>query len=95
MTNISKLPFMDKIEQIDSPHGFTMPHFTPYKEDEDPDQHLKHYCSTMILYRNNNALLCKFFSTTLQGDMQDWFHTLPAQSIRSFNKLSLVFTKEY
>ncbi|XP_008373733.3 uncharacterized protein [Malus domestica] len=49
----------------------------------------------MILYRNNDALMYKFFAITLQGEVQDWFQTLPSQSIRSFNKLSFVFTKEY
>ncbi|XP_008352461.3 uncharacterized protein [Malus domestica] len=95
MTNISMSPFTNEIEWIDPPRGFTMPHFIPYKGDEDPDRHLKYYRSTMILYRNNDALMCKIFTTTLQGEAQDWFHTLPLQSIRSFNKLSFVFTKEY
>ncbi|XP_070677890.1 uncharacterized protein [Malus domestica] len=49
----------------------------------------------MILYRNNNNLMCKIFATTLQGKVQDWFYTLPPQSIQSFNELSLVFTKEF
>ncbi|KAM1972913.1 hypothetical protein ACFX1X_019661 [Malus domestica] len=49
----------------------------------------------MILYRNNNDLMCKIFATTLQDEPQDWFYTLPPQSIRSFDELSLVFTKEY
>ncbi|XP_068328298.1 uncharacterized protein [Pyrus communis] len=49
----------------------------------------------MILYLNNDTLMCKIFATTLQGKAQDWFYTLPPQSTRSFNKLSLVFTKEY
>ena len=39
--------------------------------------------------------MCKIFATTLQGEAQDWFYTLPPQSIRSFDELSLVFTKEY
>ncbi|KAM1044751.1 hypothetical protein ACFX13_036597 [Malus domestica] len=39
--------------------------------------------------------MCKIFTTTLQGEEQNWFYTLPPQSIRNFNKLSLVFTKEY
>ncbi|CAN6695556.1 unnamed protein product [Malus baccata var. baccata] len=80
MTNISMSPFTNKIERTDPPHGFTMPHFIPYKGDEDPDRHLKHYRSTMILYRNNDALMCKNFATTLQGEAQDWFHTLPPQT---------------
>ncbi|XP_048423744.1 uncharacterized protein LOC125469835 [Pyrus x bretschneideri] len=39
-----------------------MPHFTPYKRDEDLDRHLKHYRSTMILYRNNDALIKEYSS---------------------------------
>ncbi|XP_070680064.1 uncharacterized protein [Malus domestica] len=54
MTNISKSPFTDEIEQIDPPRGFPMPHFTPYKGDESQHRHLKHYSSTMILYKNND-----------------------------------------
>ncbi|KAM1296089.1 hypothetical protein ACFX2H_015803 [Malus domestica] len=49
----------------------------------------------MILYRNNDDLMCKIFATTLQGEVQAWFYTLSPQSIRNFDKLSLVFTKEY
>ncbi|XP_028949347.1 uncharacterized protein [Malus domestica] len=95
MINISMSPFTNEIERTDPCRGITMPHFIPYKGDEDPYRHLKHYRSTMILYRNNDALMRKNFTTTLQGVAQDWFHTLPPQSIRSFNKMSFVFTKEY
>ncbi|KAM1238503.1 hypothetical protein ACFX1Q_039193 [Malus domestica] len=49
----------------------------------------------MILYRNNDDLMCKIFATTLQGEAQDWFYTLPPQSIQSFDEFSFVFTKEY
>ncbi|XP_048421218.1 uncharacterized protein LOC125468804 [Pyrus x bretschneideri] len=95
MTNISRSPFVDEIEQTNPPRGFTMPHFTSYKENEDLDRHLKHYRITMTLYGNNYVLMCKIFATTLQGEVQDWFHTLPSQLIQSFNEFSLVFTKEY
>ena len=95
MTNISRLPFTDEIEQAEPPREFSMPHFTSFKGDEDPERHLKRYRSAMILYRNNDDLMCKIFATTLQGEAQDWFYTLPPQSIRNFYELSLVFTKEY
>ncbi|XP_068314959.1 uncharacterized protein [Pyrus communis] len=49
----------------------------------------------MTLYGNNDALMCKIFTTTLQRETQGWFHTLPPCSIRNFSELSLVFTKEY
>ncbi|XP_070679297.1 uncharacterized protein [Malus domestica] len=48
----------------------------------------------MILYIANDALMCKIFTTTLQGKVQDSFHTMPPQSIWSFDELSVVFTKE-
>ncbi|XP_050141143.1 uncharacterized protein LOC126617138 [Malus sylvestris] len=95
MTNISMSPFTNKIEWIDPPRGFIMPHFILYKGDEDPDRHLKYYHNTMILYRNDDVLMCKIFTTTLKSEAQDWFHTLPSQSIQSFNELSFVFTNEY
>nr|XP_008374905.2 uncharacterized protein LOC103438141 [Malus domestica] len=95
MTNISMSPFTNEIKRTYPPREFTMPHFILYKGDEDPDRHLKHYRSTMILYRNNDALMCKIFAATLQGEAQDWFHTVPPQLIQSFNELSFVFTKDY
>ena len=95
MTNISRSPFTYEIEQAEPPQEFSMPHFTSFKRDGDPERHLKHYRSTMILYRNNDDLMCKIFATTLQGEAHDWFYTLPPQSIQSFDELSLVFTKEY
>ncbi|KAM1611054.1 hypothetical protein ACFXTN_021394 [Malus domestica] len=81
MTNISRSPFTDEIEQAEPPREFSMPHFTSFKGDEDPERHLKRYRS--------------IFATTLQGEAQYWFYTLPPQSIRNFYELSLVFTKEY
>ncbi|KAM1504105.1 hypothetical protein ACFXTN_000241 [Malus domestica] len=93
--NISRSPFTEEIEEAEPPHEFSMPHFTSFKGDEDPERHLKRYQSAMILYRNNDDLVCKIFATTLQGEAQDWFYTLPPQSIWNFYELSLVFTKEY
>ncbi|XP_048430556.1 uncharacterized protein LOC125472775 [Pyrus x bretschneideri] len=95
MTNMSRSPFTDEIEQAKPPSKFSMPHFTFFKRDGDPERHLKHYRSTMVLYWNNNALMCKIFATNLQGEAQDWFHTLLPRSIWSFDDISLVFTKEY
>ncbi|XP_070667870.1 uncharacterized protein [Malus domestica] len=95
MTNMSRSPFTDEIEQAEPPHKFSMPHFTFFKGDGDPKRHIKDYRSTMVLYRNNDALMYMIFATTLQGEAQDWFYTLPPRSIRSFADISLVFTKEY
>ncbi|CAL2240672.1 unnamed protein product [Prunus armeniaca] len=49
----------------------------------------------MIIYKANNALMCKVFVMTLRGAAQDWFHTLLSGSISSFKELAYIFTKEY
>ena len=95
MTKISRSPFTDEIEQMEPPRKFSMLHFTSFKGDGDPERHLKHYRSAMVFYRSNDALMCKIFATTLQGEAQDWFHTLPPRSVQSFDDFCLVFTKEY
>ncbi|XP_068339003.1 uncharacterized protein [Pyrus communis] len=92
---MSRSPFTDEIERTETPRKFISPHFTWFGGDEDPDRHLMHYQSAMTLYANNDALMCKIFATTIQGEVQDWLYTLPPCSIRNFDELSLVFTKEY
>ncbi|BFG41017.1 hypothetical protein CerSpe_272910 [Prunus speciosa] len=72
-----------------------MPSFTSFKGDSDPESHLKHFKSAMILYKYEDALMCKVFAMTLREAAQDWFHTLPFGSIGSFKELALVFSKEY
>nr|XP_028949261.1 uncharacterized protein LOC114821356 [Malus domestica] len=74
---------------------FSPPHFTLFKGDADLDRHLMHYRSVMILYANDDVLMCKIFAMMLQGEAQDWFHTLPSCLIQNFNELSLVCIKEY
>ncbi|KAM1857219.1 hypothetical protein ACFX14_007349 [Malus domestica] len=80
MASINRSPFIDEIEQVKPPRAFSMQYFTSFKGDEDPERHLKHYRRVMILYQNNDDLMCKIFTTTLQGKAQDWFYT-PAITI--------------
>ncbi|KAM2308352.1 hypothetical protein EV2_031249 [Malus domestica] len=37
MTNMSKSPFMDEIEQAEPPRKLSMPHFTSFKGDGDSE----------------------------------------------------------
>ena len=60
--NISRSPFTEEIKEAEPPREFSMPHFTSFKGDEDPERHLKRYQSAMILYRNNDDLMCKIFA---------------------------------
>ena len=84
MTNMNRLPFTDEIEQAEPPHEFNMPHFTSFKGDGDPERHLKHYRNAMILYRNKDDLMCKIFTTTLQGSCA-YKRTLPSMLIKEID----------
>ncbi|CAL2278333.1 unnamed protein product [Prunus armeniaca] len=88
-------PLTAEIEQAAPPKRFSTPSFTHFRGDSDPESHLKHFKSVMILHKVDDALMCRVFVVTLRGATQDWFHTLPSGTINSFKKLAYVFTKEY
>ncbi|XP_021825481.1 uncharacterized protein LOC110766462 [Prunus avium] len=95
MDQANSTPFTVEIEQAAPPKRFSTPSFTPFKGDSDPESHLKHFKSVMILHKADDALMCKVFVMTLRGAAQDWFHTLPSGSISNFKELAYVFAKEY
>ncbi|XP_021807028.1 uncharacterized protein LOC110750948 [Prunus avium] len=87
--------FTTEIEQAAPPKRFSTPSFTCFKGDSDPESHLKHFKSVMILHKVEDALMCKVLAMTLLGAAQDCFYTLPFGSISSFKERAYVFTKEY
>ncbi|CAL8152778.1 unnamed protein product [Prunus armeniaca] len=60
-------PFTPEIEQATPPKRFSTPSFTHFKGDSDPESHLKHFKSVMILHKADDALMCKAFAMTLRG----------------------------
>ncbi|KAI5340623.1 PREDICTED: PRUPE_3G242600 [Prunus dulcis] len=56
-----------------------MPTLTPFKGDSDPESHLKHFRSVMILYKGNDALICKVFAMTVRGSSPRLVSYLSAQ----------------
>lgn len=64
---VNSLPFVDEIEQATPLKQFSTPSFKPFKGDSDPESHLKHFKSVMILYKDEDALMCKVFKMTLRG----------------------------
>ncbi|CAL9029574.1 unnamed protein product [Prunus brigantina] len=52
-------PFTPEIEQAAPPRRFSTPSFTHFKGDSDPESHLKHFKSVMILHKADDALMCK------------------------------------
>ncbi|RVW13916.1 hypothetical protein CK203_090005 [Vitis vinifera] len=50
-----------------------------------------HYRQLMTLDIGNDALLCKVFPASLQGQALSWFHRLPPNSVSNFRDLSEAF----
>nr|CAN83240.1 hypothetical protein VITISV_021676 [Vitis vinifera] len=88
-------PFCSHIIQYDPPRGFLIPKFSAYDGSSDPFDHIMHYRQLMTLDIGNDALLCKVFPASLQGQALSWFHRLPPNSIDSFRDLSEAFVGQY
>ena len=89
------MPFCSHIIHYDSPRRFLVPKFSTYDGSSDPFDHIMHYRQLMTLDIGNDALLCKVFPTSLQGQALSWFHRLPPNSVDNFRDLSEAFVGQY
>ena len=72
-----------------------MPKFSTYDGSSNPFDHIMHYRQLMTLDIGNDALLCKVFPASLQGQALSWFHRLPPNSVDNFRDLSEAFVGQY
>nr|CAN76814.1 hypothetical protein VITISV_044115 [Vitis vinifera] len=89
------MPFCSHITHYEPPRGFLVPKFSTYDGTNDPFDHIMHYRQLMTLDIGNDALLCKVFPASLQGQALSWFHRLPPNSIDNFRDLSEAFVGQY
>ncbi|XP_016192598.1 uncharacterized protein LOC107633494 [Arachis ipaensis] len=88
-------PFTAKVMNFVLPRRFTLPTIlTPYDELGDPKKYIKKFTSIMIVNGTSDKVLCRCFSSYLDGPALDWFCSLPADSISRFQDLSTPF-EEY
>nr|CAN70063.1 hypothetical protein VITISV_031483 [Vitis vinifera] len=66
-----------------------------YDGSSNPFDHIMHYRQLMTLDIGNDALLCKVFPASLQGQALAWFHRLPPNSVGNFRDLSEAFVGQY
>ncbi|RVW17144.1 hypothetical protein CK203_075998 [Vitis vinifera] len=77
-------PFLLSYHNYEPPRGFLVPKFSTYDGTNDPFDHIMHYRQLMTLDIGNDALLCKVFPASLQGQALSWFHRLPPNSVANF-----------
>ena len=92
---ISKSPFMRRVEEGRLPWGFTQPTFTMYNGRTDPVEHVSHFNQRMTVHSKNESLMYKVFPYSLGLVAMRWFDGLEASSIDSFKELTQVFGSRF
>ncbi|XP_019158160.1 PREDICTED: uncharacterized protein LOC109154876 [Ipomoea nil] len=70
------------------PWDFLFLDIKPYMGATDQRDHLNRYKVVMRMTGVNDAIMCRGFCTTLDDQAQDWFESLPAESIPNFAALT-------
>ena len=49
----------------------------------------------MMLYSQNNLVMCLTFPSNLRGTISEWFYSLLARSLHNFSEITEAFLKQY
>ena len=66
LCQISKSPFVRRINKARLPHRFSQPMFTIYNGRSDPIEHVSHFNQKMAVHSSNEALMCKVFLSNVK-----------------------------
>ena len=86
---VNKSPFVDWNMAEPKLKDFTSPVFKIVEGNSNPIECISQFQQKMALERNNEGILCKFFSTTLTGPTLIWFCQLPENRL-TILRLSIV-----
>lgn len=83
-----KTPFTREIQMTRIPPKCNFPVFTNIFDGTTcVVQHIKAYVRSLLQWEENNAVLCKYFPSSLSCEAFKWFEGLPTVRIRTFNHL--------
>ncbi|XP_075666166.1 uncharacterized protein LOC142635994 [Castanea sativa] len=91
LRQISKSPFVARINRAKLPRRFSQPIFTIYNGRTDPVEHVSYFNQKMAVYSNNEALMCRVFPFSLGPVAMWWFDALVEGSLASFEELIRAF----
>ena len=96
LSQISKYPFIHRIEGAKLPRHFHQPTFLLYSGWSDPIEHVSQFNQrTAVHSKEDEALLCKIFPSSLEPVAMRWFNGLRANSINSFRELTQAFGSHF
>ena len=88
-------PYSREIMAAPLPDKFKMPILKHYDGTTDPSDHLERYTSWMYLHGVSDAIVCRAFDSTLEGNAKRWFRKLPEGSIFSWDQLQRLFLTNF
>ncbi|XP_019172688.1 PREDICTED: uncharacterized protein LOC109168097 [Ipomoea nil] len=93
--DILSTPFASSIMEEPLPKDFRFPAIKAYSGTTDPRAHLTRYRAAMLITEATDAILCRGFFATLDGQAHDWFGSLPGGSISTFKDLTKQFLSHF
>lgn len=72
---------------------FVPPQFKMYDGTTDPEAHVKSFINAMTFHTDCDAIWCRAFSLSHEGEALEWFNSLPNNSIEDFKGLGSMFKK--
>ena len=95
LSQISKSPFTWGIEKAKLSRRFHQPTFTMYNGRTDPIEHVSQFKQKMAIHSQDEALMCRVFTSSLRSMLMRWFDGLRTNSISSFKKLTQSFCSRF
>ncbi|XP_014511822.1 uncharacterized protein LOC106770532 [Vigna radiata var. radiata] len=89
------VPFARAIMEVQIPDRFIPPQFKTYNGTSDPEAHVKSFTNAMAFRTGCDAIWCRAFSLSLEGEALEWFDSLPDGSIENFKGLSNMFKNQF
>ncbi|XP_026445942.1 uncharacterized protein LOC113346669 [Papaver somniferum] len=77
------------------PQKCHVPAFECYDGSSDPATHLHYYNRILARWEQDDAVLCRYFPSSLKGSALSWSDNLPPNSINSYGQLVEKFLETY
>ena len=95
LSQISKSPFTQWIENAKLPRRFHQPTFAMYNGWTNLVKHVSQFKQKMAIHSEDEALMCRVFPSSLGSMPMRWFNGLRKNSISSFKKLTQSFCSRF
>jgi len=83
------------VPKNDIPYKFKLPKIEPFREKENPKEHLKKFKYSSYLIANDETLMLHIFFMMLAGQAMDWYNNLLEYSIKIYSQLVNLFLQHF